>query len=316
MSIRLLSIGLIGLTLVIASPSGATGGGIPVFVSVLPQAYFVERVGGEHVEVTVMVQPGQSPATYAPTPRQLGSLSEAKLYFSVGVPFERGFLHKVASTSPGLRIVDTREGVPLLTMAGERIPGGPRHDEGMGETEPSDSAHELGEHSHGGNDPDPHTWLDPKRVMIQAETIARALVEIDPAGEKGYRTNLASFQRELHILDRRIAEVFAPLEGARFMVYHPAYGYFADAYGLRQVAVETEGKEPSARQLTALIEAARASEVEIIFYQPQFSSKYATVVADAVGAVAVPLDPLARNYIRNLEEMADKIEQALDRKAH
>ena len=169
---------------------------------------------------------------------------------------------------------------------------------------------------HGGNDPDPHTWLDPKRVMIQAETIARALVEIDPAGEKGYRTNLASFQRELHILDRRIAEVFAPLEGARFMVYHPAYGYFADAYGLRQVAVETEGKEPSARQLTALIEAARASEVEIIFYQPQFSSKYATVVADAVGAVAVPLDPLARNYIRNLEEMADKIKLALDRKAH
>jgi len=268
---------------------------VNVFVSILPQAYVVEQLGGPHVEVDVLVGSGQSPHTFEPTPRQMAKLAEARVYFSVGVPFEARLLKKITATYKDLKVVDTRRGIALrVTEKG--------HEEGTGE---------RGQHGHAAEEPDPHFWLNPRLAKIQAANICEGLTTADPEHAAYYKKNLKEFQRKLDELDAKIAKALAPLKGKEFMVFHPAFGYFGDRYGLKQVAVEIEGKEPSARQLAALIDEAKHKGVRVIFVQPQFSRKSAEAVARAIGGAVVPMDPLARDYMKNLEDMAEKVGNAL-----
>ena len=262
-----------------------------VFVSLLPQATFVGRIGGDHVKVGVLVGPGQSPHTFEPTPKQMTDLARARLFFALGWPFEKRLVAKMTAANPQLKVVDTRDGVPLRSMAAAEI-------------DKDDADHQAGE-------PDPHIWVSPRLVKIQAATIARALAAEDPAHAADYEKGLKAFQEDLDRVDARIAKALAPLKGKEMFVYHPAFGYFADAYGLKQVPVEVEGKEPSAKHLAAFIERAKAAGVKIIFVQPQFSAKSAEAVARAIGGAVVPLDPTAKDYLANLETMAEKIGQAL-----
>lgn len=260
-----------------------TAGEITAFVSILPQAYFVERVGGDYVNVNVMVGPGQSPATYEPTPKQMARLGRSQLYFRIGTPFERGFIDKISHTFTNLTIIDTRKGVRLRYF----------------------------KQSQGLEVPDPHIWLDPKRVKIQAETIAKALKETDPDHADEFEKNLRTFQSDLDSIDAKIARILAPLKGGNLYVFHPAFGYFAESYGLTQIPVETEGKEPSPKQLSRLINKAKKEGVRVIFVQPQYATKEARTVARAIGGAVVPINPLPRDYLRNLEDMANIIEKGL-----
>ena len=279
--------------------NSAGDGRLEVFVSVLPQAFIVERIGGERVTVDVLVGPGQSPHTFEPTPRQVARLCEARAYFTIGMAFESALLPKIRSSVSQLHVVDMQAGVPLRA-------GSETCEHGNGE----------GEHAHGVGDEaaDPHSWLNPRYARIQAATVAAALEQLDPAGAADFRRNFAALQRELDELDAELTRKLAPLKGRAFYVYHPAYGYFADAYGLRQIPVELEGKEPSAKQLAELMDRARAESVRVIFVQPQFSQKAAAAVAEGIGGVVVPLDDLSREYVRNLREMADKIDASARRK--
>jgi zinc transport system substrate-binding protein len=270
------------------SPAPRSEGKLGVFVSIPPQAYFVGRIGGEHVEVGVMVRPGQDPHTFEPTPRQMAGLSRARAYFSIGLPFETRILGKVASMNKDLTVFDTTAGIAL------------RPEEG-GEDE----------HGHHDGEMDPHTWLDPKLAKIEAANICAGLKALDPANAAAYDENLRAVESDLNALDAKIAAALAPLKGKPFMVYHAAFGYFADAYGLVQVPVALEGKEPTARQLAALIEQAKQEHVRVIFVQPQFPKGTAQSVADEIGGVVVPMDPLAQDYVANLEDVADKIQRAL-----
>ncbi len=256
---------------------------IEVFVSILPQAYFVERIGGSLVHVDVLVGPGQSPATYEPSPRQMADLGNAALYFRIGTTFEEGFIDTIARNFPRLRIVDTRKNIALLYF-GEKEQGGRA---------------------------DPHIWLDPVRVRIQARTICDALADVDPKHADRYRKNLAGFEEDLDNLHKKITKILKPLRGRTLYVFHPAFGYFAHTYGLRQVAVETGGKEPSPKQLARLIDGARKDGVKVIFVQPQFSRRYAAVIAREIGGVVVPMDPLPQQYMQNLQDMAEAIRSAL-----
>lgn len=261
---------------------------LPVMVSILPQKFFVERIGGPWVEVEVLVGPGQSPHSWEPLPRQVARLAEARVYFRIGIPFENALLDKINRSFQHLRVVDTRQGIKLLPMTvGEEDAGLPA------------------------GAPDPHIWLDPRLVKIQAETIAAALKQLDPAHSEEYEKNLQAFLSDLDRLDAKLRETLAPLRGKSFMVYHPAFGYLAAAYGLKQLAVESEGKEPSAKELAALIDLAQREEVKVIFVEPQFSRKSAEAVAAAIGARVVRMDPLAPDYLANLEQMAGQIRQAL-----
>jgi zinc transport system substrate-binding protein len=274
------------------SPPSVAGEKVSVFTSIVPQEYFVERIGGDRVEVQALVKPGSSPATYEPTPIQMAALSEAKLFLRIGVPFENAFLPKIEETLEDLRIVDTRKGITLRKMKA-------RHDQA------DEQPYEAGT--------DPHIWLSPRLVKTQARTIADALIQADPAGKAAYEKDLAVFLKDLDALDAKLAKALAPVKGKTFMVFHPAWGYFADAYGLAQEPIEIEGKEPSALQLARIIEQAKQEGVRVIFVQPQFSQASAKQVAEAIGGAVVPIDPLARDYIANLEAVATKVSAALEK---
>jgi zinc transport system substrate-binding protein len=253
------------------------------FVSILPQAYVVERIGGPYVEVHIMVGEGQSPATYDPSPKQIAMLNESKLYFRIGTPFEKGLIRKIQSSAKHLEVVDTRKNVKLRYF----------------------------ERSTGPQIPDPHIWLDPKRVKIQADTICDALCRMDPTHANEFRNTLRAFKGDLTRLDAKISRELSPLKGKKFYVFHPAFGYFADSYGLRQVAVEIEGKEPTARQMTALIEMAKKDNAKVVFVQPQYTKKNTETLAKAINGKVVTLNPLPRDYIEGLETMAHAIWNAL-----
>jgi zinc transport system substrate-binding protein len=267
-----------------------------VFVSIPPQKFLTERVGGQHVDVSVLLPPGQSPATYELTPKRMVQLAEADVYFRTGVPFEAQLLTKVAAALKNLRVVDTCEGLELRPM--------PEHGG-------DDHGHEAGSDHHHHGERDPHVWMNPQLAKVQGRIICQELCRLDSARASDYEANTRALEAELDKVDASIAAMLTPLRGREFYVFHPAYGYFADAYGLEQVAVETGGKDPTAKRLGALIERARKSGVKDVFVQPQFASTSADAVADALGGSAVPLDPLAEDYISNLLEVASKIKAAL-----
>jgi zinc transport system substrate-binding protein len=282
-------LGLLPLAALAASCSPAgrstTSGQVRVFVSIPPQAYLVEQLGGSRVHVDVLVSPGQSPHTFEPTPGQMAALAEAQLYCRVGLPFEDRLLKRLGASLPHLKVIDTTKGVTMIASDG--------HDA----DEPAGA-------------PDPHTWLDPQRAKIQAGNVAAALIETDPSHRADYERNRAELDRTLDQLDARIAASLRPFRGQTFFVYHDAFGYFADAYGLRQVAIEIGGKEPGPKELSALIARARREKVRIIFVQPQFSRRSAEAIARAIGGAVVSIDDLARDYPAMLQGIADGLERA------
>lgn len=273
-------------------------GPLHVFVSILPQADIVKRIAGERVEVEVMVGPGQSHHTYEPTPRQISRLAESCAYFQIGLPFERAVCDRIAKIAPSVRLIDTTRGVTFREMTGCCA----AHDEPSHRGERDDS---HSSHSHVGRDP--HIWLSPRLVKVQARNIRDALVEIDPAGTADYDAGLARLEHDLDELDARIRARLKPFDGRAFLVFHPAYGYFADEYGLEQVAVEEDGKEPSARRLVELVARAKALGIKRVFVQPQFAVGGAKTVAEAIGASVVPLDPMTVDYERDLWTMAGRL---------
>ncbi|MCD4824784.1 MAG: zinc ABC transporter substrate-binding protein [Phycisphaerae bacterium] len=277
---------MMGLSCRRAESPQSSGKAVSVFVSIAPQAEFVRRIGGNRVRVEILVKSGQSPATFSPSARQMARLSQADVLFCIGVPFETTLRGKIQAAMPNLNIVETQQGITRRKMQGE------------------------GHSGHGGGD-DPHIWMNPRLVKKQAATICHTLAKIDPAHKAEYAKHLEEYQADLDRLDARVAKALAPLAGRTIYVYHPAFGYFTDAYGLKQKAAEIEGKAPSAKQLTRLIAAAKKDGVKTIFVQPQFPAASADALAKAIGGAVVPLDPLAEDYMKNIERIAEKIEAAL-----
>ncbi|MBN2055665.1 zinc ABC transporter substrate-binding protein [bacterium] len=297
---RKIAMAAIGLWLAAAST-----GAVDVFVSILPQKYFVEKIGGSQVTVSVMVTPGASPATYEPAPRQMAALASAEIYFSIGVPFEHVWLPKLSAANANLRIVPTDHGIAkreietfhsILQGAGD---GAQEH------------GHDHHEHAHESG-MDPHIWLSPSLVKLQAAVICSALAELDPPHAGLYQANLAAFNLQLDDLDMELRAVFDGLPEPRsFMVFHPSWGYFADTYGLKQIPVELEGKEPKPAHLAALIQMARQRGIRVIFVQPQFSSRSAQVIAREIGGRVSSADPLAEAWADNLRRQAAAFREVL-----
>ncbi len=274
-----------------------------IFVSILPQQYLAERIAGDKVDCEVMVQPGSSPATYEPSPRQMAKLSDAKAYFAIGVPFERAFLTKIQKTYPNLPVIMSQKSIPLRIMETEH-----QH-----EKNPHNSAEkkEPEEHQHHAGDKDPHVWLNPLYAKIIARNITTELVRILPADAAYFNANLGKLESDLDKLNTELKTALAPLKGKTLLVFHPAFGYFADAYSLQQEAIEVEGKSPSAKELGQLISEAKKDGIKVIFVQQQFSTKAATAVARAIGGAVVPIDPLAKDYIANLLNIAKIVKESL-----
>ena len=282
-----------GAFLLIGSLDVQAGKKLTVFVSIAPQKYFVHQIGQERVDVEIMVPPGASPATYEPKPRQMAALSKTPVYFAIGVPFEKNWLKKITAANPNMRVVHTDHGIQKIPMNAHRHAAEPHTEKGH----------------HG--EPDPHIWLSPELVKVQARTIRDALQEVDPAHRSVYDTNYKAFVSTLAALDAEFRNMFVDKQGLQFMVFHPSWGYFARTYGLKQVAVEIEGKDPKPAQLKALIEHAKDNGIKIIFVQPQFSSKSAKLVAKEIGGQVVVADPLAQDWSGNLRQVVREIKGAL-----
>ena len=281
---------LLFFALLTQNPANA-GQPINVYVSIPPQAHFVKAIGGPHVNISVMVAPGQNPASYEPSPKQMVKLARADIYFAIGVPFEAAWLDKFADANPDMRIIHTADGIEKRPIH--------RH---MGH-------HKTG-HSHEGIK-DPHVWLSPPLVMLQARHIIAALASLDPANTADYEKNYEAFIDRVVKLDTFLLRQFSDNKSDRFMVFHPSWGYFADAYDLEQIAIEIEGKDPKAKDVTALIQTARKNDISIIFAQPQFSVKQAKIIAREIGATIVQANPLAENWEQNLKQVASAIKEEL-----
>ncbi|MCJ7737197.1 MAG: zinc ABC transporter substrate-binding protein [Anaerolineae bacterium] len=273
-------------------------GSLRVTVSIAPQKYFVERISGELVDVTVMVQPGNNPATYEPKPEQLTQLSESAAYFAIGVPFEDVWLDRITAANSGMVVVDTAEGI-------ERLP--------METAHAHDDDDSLDDSDHGAGALDPHIWLSPELVKIQSQSIYHALADIDPDHEAVYRSNLDAFVADIDILKAEIAGTLAGVRSRKFMVFHPSWGYFARDFGLEMVSIEIGGQEPSAQELARLVEEARKENIRVILAQPEFNIEDAETIAQEIGGEVLLASPLAEDWLSNLQVVADTFAEVLSR---
>jgi len=263
---------------------------LKVFTSILPQKYFVEQIAGDLVDVEVLVGPGMSPHTFEPLPQQMSQLSRAAAFFMIGVPFEQALVNRLAAICPDLKFIDTGRNVVRRSMS-----------------EPDSDHQHSDDCVHDAGSPDPHIWLDPINAITISEAVAGALLEIMPESSTQINDNLQKLTDELKALDQQLTIALASVKGQTMLVFHPAFGYFAARYGLKQQSVEVEGKEPGPRQLAELIRKCRQLNVHVVFVQKQFPVAAAETVARSINGAVVSIDPLAEDYVENLRRLGEAI---------
>ena len=244
-----------------------------VLVTVPPQAHVVERVAGDTVRVEALLSGGSDPHHHEPGFDELHAVNEAALWVKVGHPdfsFERAWVDRLVADAPELVVVDGSGGLKLL-------PG------------------------------DAHVWLSPANAVELAESVAEALAEMLPEEAETFRANARAFEEQTLALDAELSATLAPAKGKWFLVVHPAWGYVAERYGLEQVAIERDGREPDPKTLAEIVERAREANLEVIFVEPQFHAAAAEAVAEEIGARLVVIDPLARDWDANLRRVAAEL---------
>ncbi|CAO5034673.1 Periplasmic binding protein component of an ABC type zinc uptake transporter [Microcystis aeruginosa] len=275
---------------------------LQVTVSIVPQEYFVKRIGGDRVSVNAMIQPGTDPHTYEPKPEQLKTTARSQAYFKIGVSLEDAWKDRLNSVNQQMLIVDTSQGVDKIPLTAEH-----NHDHDHDHDHAKEKKHQTGK-----NTLDPHIWLSPKRVKAQAKTIYQTLAQLDPSQEAIYRANLEKFSQELDALDQEIRQNLSGVKNKKFMVFHPEWGYFAQDYGLEMIAIEIDGNEPSAAQLSQLIKQAKKENIKVIFTQPEFSQKSAETIAREIGGQVIPISAFAQNWSENLRQVSQKMATVLN----
>ncbi|AFA48018.1 metal ABC transporter solute-binding protein, Zn/Mn family [Acetobacterium woodii] len=251
-----------------------------IAVTIVPEQTFVEAVCGDLAEVVTLVPPGNSPENYEPTPQEMEKFSQASLYFTIGVPTEEA---NILPNVGDLKVVSLQDAVKAVYP--ERL-------------------FESGER-------DPHIWLSPKRVEVMVKTIAQEMSTLDPDNQATYEKNAEAYIAQLNELDQNIKTVLAPVQNKKFIVYHPAFGYLADDYGLKMIALEEEGKEATPQQLQSIIDLAKADNIKAIFYQEEIDSSQSQAFAEELGGKTIQLAPLAANYIENLQNMANTMAEVM-----
>lgn len=274
---------------------------INAVVSILPQKTFLKAIGGDKVDITLMVKPGNSPHTYEPKPSQMMAVSKADLYFAIGVEFEDVWLPKFKALNTDMQIIDLTKNVMKMQMQESQKPNDGQHNHEQHE------AHDTHDkHHHEGDDP--HIWTSPKNVKIIGQNIYEALSKHDSVNAEYYKKNLDIFLATVDETDKKIASLLSSVQGSRaFMVFHPSWGYFAKVYNLKQIAVEVEGKAPKPRELVHLIKKAKEEKVTAIFTQPEFSDNSAKIIAKELDIPVLKVSPLSPKWSENLISLAKTI---------
>lgn len=260
--------------------------------TIIPLGEFVKAVGGERVDVSVLVPPGAEPHTYEPSPSQVRQVADADIYFKNGLGLE-SWMDNILKVNPKMAVVDTSRGISLITDANETGTVGAASTVGTGAV-------------------DMHIWLSPRRAMIQVQNICDGLKEVDLAGRDYYTNNSEGYIAKLRELDSYLNSTFAETKKKKFIVLHPAWIYFASDYGLEQVAIEVEEKEPGPRYLAEIVNAARENHITTVFVEPQYNPKMAEVIAKEINGKVVSIDDLAPNYIDNMKSVGEKIAESLN----
>lgn len=289
-------------------------------VNILPQKYFVQKIVKDKFEINVMVKPGASPHNFEPKPSQMKALAKSKAYFLVGEPSEHAWVERFKPNAKDTLFVDTTLGIEKIPMVAHSHHDEEGHSHSHGHKHHSHHKHghkhhdhdEEHEHDHDHEHEedfglDPHTWLDPYSVKIQAKNIYEAILQIDAKNSAFYKANYQEFVKELDSLDEEVKTILAPHKGKAFMVFHPSWGYFAKRYDLEQIPIEIEGKEPKPSELVKLLEEAKEHNIKIVFVSPQFSQKSAKVLSENIGASVVSIDPLSEDWKVNLLKTAKEI---------
>jgi len=276
------------------SAEGETDGDTyQVTVSILPQTYFVERIAGDMVTVNVMVGPGEEAHTYEPTPEQMKALTNSSLFFTIGVEYETTWLPRFEDINPDMLVVDSAAGI-------ERIPMTEEH------------AHNEEETTSHTESLDPHVWLSPENGKIIAANILEALQTLAPENADTFQNNYNTLIADIDELDHQIAALFEGVEQHTFMVFHPAWGYFADQYELEQIAVQVGGQDPSVSEMAELVEIAREENIQVIFIQPTFNASDAEAIAEEISGEVALINPLSEDWLNNLEIVAEAFAAALE----
>jgi len=259
-----------------------------ITVSILPQKYFVERIAGDRFSVHVMVSPGSNPENYEFSPVDLKNAANSELYFKAGyIDFERVLADKLSSINPRTRVIDLSEGNHLIRCS------------------------EKDEHHQHAGGIDPHTWLSPLEVKIQAKNILNALVGIDPPDSVFFKSNYYLFLKDLDSLDKVISSGLSNLKTRKFIIYHPALTYYARDYQLEQFSIEIDGKSPSPRDIKNIIDMAKKEKISVVFVQKQFDTHTAQLISDEIGGTILPFDPLNLNWKENMLEITSGLSKAL-----
>jgi len=281
---------------------------ITVAVTIMPQLEMVEAIAGDQVKVVEMIPKGFSPANYSPSPSEMRAFNDSSIYFSMGVPADMQNILPRAEEVSDLKVVK------LFEKVGAEYPHRYFGEEGEVVDEHEGHQHELeesdAEHDHAGGR-DPHIWLSPARVSYMVEIMRDELIKILPEHESEFKENAEQYLNKLSEVDQENEKMLAPYKGEAILVYHPAFGYFTDHYGLEMLSIEKAGKEPGPQHLQEIIENAKEHGIKNVFYQAEIDSTKTRAVAEELGGEIVKLNPLAENYIENLKVLAEQMASEL-----
>jgi zinc transport system substrate-binding protein len=270
-------IAMLAILAISLGPKAEATDKIGVVVTILPQAEFAQSVGGDKVTVTVMVPPGQDPHTHAPTISQLVAVKQAELYAEVGsgIDFELSYMNSIVEANRNMLVVDCSKGVELI-------------------------------------EDDPHIWLSPRNAKIMVENICDGLIQVDPQDRDYYIQNENEYLAKLDKLDADISGNLTCITNRWFIVFHPAWAYFARDYNLTQLAIEIEGKSPSPKDIADVVQEAKEHSIKVVFASPEFDVKSAQTIAEAIGGRVALIDPLARDYIDNMYQVLSELVQGME----
>lgn len=273
------------ITLVVIAQS-ALFAQINAMVSVVPEVGFVNSIGGKYVNVSLMVEPGAEPDTYEPKPSQMKEIAKSRVYFAIGVPFETVWLPKFANQNRQMKIVDVGKGVKAEAMP-TFMDTKKKADDGL---------------------TDPHIWMSPDTVKVIGLNIYNTLSKLDPIHHDYYKAHYESFLSKINKVDAKIKKILKDVpKGSKFMIFHPAWGYFAREYHLTQFPIQVEGKDPKPRMLAHIIDVAKKENIKVIFTQPEFSDHVAKTIAEQLHIRVIKATPLAKNWAKNLIDFATAI---------
>ena len=286
-NIHIFFILIIALSLVSCQHKPAESKKVQLTVSIIPQKFLAQYIAGDRFDIQAMLPPGSNHETYEPAPRDMEKISTSKLYFALGaLDFELTWLDRLKASNPGMKVINTSDGIQMLS--------GHIHENEVGE--PSKN-HGI----------DPHTWLSPACMKIQAVNICKALSAIDLPNTAVYNENLKRFNHLADSVDKIIREKLAGSAEKSILIFHPALAYFCRDYNLAQISIEQDGKEPSPAFMAEIVKTAKEKGIKSIFISKEFDTRNAEAIAAEIHGKVIVFDPMAENWAENIIHLADLI---------